>query len=101
MKISCLGDQNKQMHIIDAFHQDGLLYESPEEFSDTDSDSRSSQGGFDQRNSPIQEQSDRPRSKKTLPVPTPPINIVHVSENLFFLYNRRTSIVYLVTCSYT
>ena len=85
------------MHIIDAFHQDGLLYESPEEFSDTDSDSRSSQGGFDQRNSPIQEQSDRPRSKKTLPVPTPPINIVHVSENLFFLYNRRTSNVNLVT----
>jgi hypothetical protein len=45
------------MHIQDAFHQDGISYESGDEFSDTDSDPRSSQENFDKDNSPNKEKS--------------------------------------------
>ncbi len=52
-----LGDQTKHMHIQDAFHQDGISYGSGDEFSDTDSDPRSSQENFDKDNSPNKEKS--------------------------------------------
>ena len=45
------------MHIQDAFHPDGISYDSPEEFSDTDSDPRSSQEILDKNNSPAKEES--------------------------------------------
>lgn len=35
------------MHIQDAFQTDGIPYDSPDDFSDTDSDPRSSDEKFD------------------------------------------------------
>ena len=46
------GEQNKHMHIQDAFHPDGISYDSPDDFSDTDSDPRSSDDKFDKNDSP-------------------------------------------------
>lgn len=47
------------MHIQDAFHPDGISYDSPDESSDTDSDSRSSQEILDKNNSPTKDESGR------------------------------------------
>jgi hypothetical protein len=89
------------MHILDAFHPDGISYGSGDDFSDTDSDSRSSQEKDDKDNPPIEDKLGkyldrylnsfeqkkivhRPSMKKPAPIASPPINIVIVRECFYF-----------------
>jgi hypothetical protein len=87
------------MHIQDAFHPDGISYDSPDDFSDTDSDPKSSDEKFDKNDSVTKDESGknckplvflyalflvdktrRSNTKSKLPPISPPINIVVVSK---------------------
>jgi hypothetical protein len=51
MKFFLLGDQTKHMHIQDAFHPDGISYESGDEYEETENDLRLSGEKLDGSNS--------------------------------------------------
>jgi hypothetical protein len=102
-----LGEQSKHMHIQDAFHPDGISYGSGEDFSDTDSDPRSSQEKYDKDSPQIEDKfrkylqkgfhhigfvfsssflkiAHRHSTKKPAPIASPPINIVVVRRKFLF-----------------
>ncbi len=51
-----IGDKSKHMHIQDAFHSDGIPFESGDEFDETETSPRSSRERIDKNNSPTKDQ---------------------------------------------